>query len=284
MAEQHAAAGWYKVSEGRLRYWNGEHWTDHFHDEPAGVPGQAARVGARGTGGLRGAASAAAASLTSDEQELPSGTLWAAVGKNLGKITTGRYRLDPTYLYYSKGALRTEWQQVYVASIVDVDVRQSMTQKTRGVYTVIVGLRDSPGFTMDDIPDGPTAQRVITQAGVDARLSLEQRSIRIEAQRHDATNTVRQEVRLDSNAGHVVLPQTIAGTVLPGSPSHGALPAASAGGDPQETPTDRDASAGAQAPPQDYIAQLRQLGELRDAGILTEEEFAAKKSEILDRI
>lgn len=34
----------------------------------------------------------------------------------------------------------------------------------------------------------------------------------------------------------------------------------------------------------DPIAQLRQLGELRDAGILTEDEFASKKAEILARM
>ena len=32
------------------------------------------------------------------------------------------------------------------------------------------------------------------------------------------------------------------------------------------------------------IDQIRKLGELRDSGILTEEEFAAKKSELLARI
>lgn len=32
---------------------------------------------------------------------------------------------------------------------------------------------------------------------------------------------------------------------------------------------------------QDQINQLRQLGELRDQGVLTEEEFAAKKKQIL---
>lgn len=31
----------------------------------------------------------------------------------------------------------------------------------------------------------------------------------------------------------------------------------------------------------DYIEQLKKLGELRDSGILTEEEFAAKKKKIL---
>jgi hypothetical protein len=34
----------------------------------------------------------------------------------------------------------------------------------------------------------------------------------------------------------------------------------------------------------DPIEQLRRLGELRDAGIVTEEEFAAKKAEVLGRL
>ncbi len=38
------------------------------------------------------------------------------------------------------------------------------------------------------------------------------------------------------------------------------------------------------APAVDHMAALQQLGALRDAGILTEEEFAAKKAEILGRI
>jgi hypothetical protein len=34
-------------------------------------------------------------------------------------------------------------------------------------------------------------------------------------------------------------------------------------------------------PKQDMVEQLRKLGELRDAGILTDEEFAAQKAKIL---
>jgi hypothetical protein len=34
-------------------------------------------------------------------------------------------------------------------------------------------------------------------------------------------------------------------------------------------------------PPPDRLGQLRQLGELRDAGVLTETEFAAEKAKIL---
>lgn len=37
----------------------------------------------------------------------------------------------------------------------------------------------------------------------------------------------------------------------------------------------------AAAPQQDMVAQLKQLAELKDQGILTEEEFAAQKAKIL---
>lgn len=45
-----------------------------------------------------------------------------------------------------------------------------------------------------------------------------------------------------------------------------------------------EAVAAASAAPaeDDYITQLQKLGELRDAGILTDEEFEAKKKQILD--
>jgi hypothetical protein len=41
------------------------------------------------------------------------------------------------------------------------------------------------------------------------------------------------------------------------------------------------AAAPAPAPEADMITQLKQLGELRDQGILTEEEFAAQKAKLL---
>lgn len=39
--------------------------------------------------------------------------------------------------------------------------------------------------------------------------------------------------------------------------------------------------AAAPAPAEDPIAQLKELGELRDKGVLTEEEFAAQKAKLL---
>ncbi len=61
-------------------------------------------------------------------------------------------------------------------------------------------------------------------------------------------------------------------------------------GSPDPTPVASPAAvegavaAQAPAPGPDPVAQIKQLAELRDAGILTDDEFAAKKAEILARI
>ena len=49
----------------------------------------------------------------------------------------------------------------------------------------------------------------------------------------------------------------------------------------QQAPQQEMAPAPAAAPAADPIAQLKQLGELRDSGVLTEAEFEAQKAKIL---
>lgn len=224
-------------------------------------------------------ASAAARYLKNDEMDLPEGTIWSAVGKSMGGIVTGRYRLDIFYLYGAKGALRTDAQQVPVACVVDVDVRQSMTQKARGVYTVIVHVNRagrSETVRIEDILDGPAAQRVLNQTARDARLMLEHRSIHIEGLRHQVTNTVRQEVAYEGLPGTVpgLMPSQVVPFVQTGSPSS-----------PQDQFLEEIEVEAIESPRgTDPIVHLRELGSLRDAGILTEEEFAAKKAEILKRL
>lgn len=44
------------------------------------------------------------------------------------------------------------------------------------------------------------------------------------------------------------------------------------------------AAHGPQQTPPDVVGQLQQLGQLRDAGVLTQEEFDAKKAELLGRL
>lgn len=50
---------------------------------------------------------------------------------------------------------------------------------------------------------------------------------------------------------------------------------------PQQAPPPPPAPAAAAVDTEDMLAQLRQLGSLRDEGILTEAEFAAQKARIL---
>ena len=49
----------------------------------------------------------------------------------------------------------------------------------------------------------------------------------------------------------------------------------------QQAPPQEMAPAPAAAPAADPIAQLKQLGELRDSGVLTDAEFEAQKAKIL---
>lgn len=244
-----AAAGWYPVDDGRLRYWDGEAWTDHFHagTTTAGSP-------------IRQAGAAAVNRLIDTSAVHDPEAVWQSTGRPLTGIGAGRYRLTHHYLFFEKGALRTDSQQVPISAVVDVDVRQSMSQKARGVFTVLVHIQRAQGIeivTMDDIPDGREAQRLINDTAHQARLAIQQRT---NTHRYENTHLV----------GHVGQLPGIQATNLPAPNVPAALPP---GGPGQATETDSDP-----------IEQLRRLGELRDAGIVTDEEFAAKKAEMLRRL
>jgi Short C-terminal domain len=51
--------------------------------------------------------------------------------------------------------------------------------------------------------------------------------------------------------------------------------------EPQQAPAYQEPPPQAPAPAADPIEQLTKLGELRDSGVLTEEEFAAQKAKLL---
>lgn len=239
-----ATAGWYPVDDGRLRYWDGEAWTEHFHAGPTTTASPIRQAGAAAVGRL----------VDTSAGHDPE-AVWQSTGRPLTGIGAGRYRLTRHYLFFEKGALRTDSQQVPISAVVDVDVRQSMSQKARGVFTVVVHIQRARGIeivTMDDIPDGRAAQRLINETAHQARLAIQQHA-----------NTHRYEnTHLVGHVGQVPGLQvpSVAAALPPGAPQ-------------QATKADSDP-----------IEQLRRLGELRDAGIVTEEEFTAKKAEVLRRL
>ncbi|HET7356630.1 MAG TPA: DUF2510 domain-containing protein [Nocardioidaceae bacterium] len=238
MNEGMAPAGWYPVDEKNLRYWDGQQWTDHFHERPG--PANEFSAGEAGGGTAASSrASSAAKRLIDTHQDLPEGTVWSAVGRPVTGIGAGRYRMDAHYLYFEKGTLRTDSQQVPIANVLDVDVKQSLTQKARGVYTVYVHIQRPNRVevvAMEDIPDGRTAQQQINAAAHSAR-SLILRN----------QNTMRYE------------------------------------GQPPSVLTSQ-APATEAAREHNPLEQLKELAKLRDAGVLTDEEFQSKKAEILARI
>lgn len=224
-----AAAGWYPV-EDHERYWDGEAWTEQVRQPAVGVGGKA-------PGRLKGLASEAAANLTGKGQ-FPANAVWSETGKPLTGIGAGRYWMDSTYLYFERGMLRTDSQQVPISQVLDVDVAQTMTQKARNVFTVRVRIHRGPQpeiVVMEDISNGREAQRAINGAAHAARSAI------IAVQN---TSTV----------------QHIGATPVSTSPAPGFEPIV------------------------DPIVQLEKLGALRDAGVLTEEEFSAKKADILSRM
>jgi hypothetical protein len=137
-----------------------------------------------------------------------------------------RSRLTPHHLL-SASTTRRDGSQVSVPTVVDVDVHQSMTQRSRGVFSVRVHIQRPHGIevvTLDDIPED-----------------------------REARGTFQESTHRPRHA----------------RPEKGT---------PEPTP----AVAGTASA--DPIEQLRRLGELREAGVVTDSEFAAKKAEVLGRL
>jgi len=73
-------------------------------------------------------------------------TVWEGSSRNMtsaasgGRLSSCRYRLTNKALYFDEGLLSTNSQQVPLWAVRDVDVRQGMVQKARGVGTLLVRL------------------------------------------------------------------------------------------------------------------------------------------------
>lgn len=237
--------GWFPDGEGNMRWWDGAQWTGHIQD-PNALPtaGAAPSKGDR----LKSLANRVIA-----VPEAPDGEyLWQGQSQTLttvatkGRAVKGRYRLTHEFLYFERGTLRTDAQQVPIVEVEDVDVRQSMSQKARGVGDVLVKIRRPSGgelVVMESIPEPRAAQQIINDTARVARFAASTRQ-----------NTMRYEL-------------VSSGPLVPGQP-----------------PQMIEAAAVPNAVVADPIEQLRKLGELRDAGVVTNEEFEAKKTQILDRM
>ncbi len=205
MTETQAQAGWYSVDGGR-RYWDGAAWTDQFQTDKSHV-------------------------------DREPDAIWQAVRKPMTGIGAGKYKLTAHYLFFEKGTLRTDSQQVPIAAVLDVDVKQSMAQKARGVGNVVVHIQPNPRRDRDhgghpELSGGAARDQRCRSFGPAP----------------DPTQSEHHALR----GGYA---SQIPGTAVAQGPvASEPVPAAS-----------------------DPMDQLRKLGKLRDAGILTDEEFSTKR-------
>lgn len=157
-------AGWYPDAQGTTRWWDGQQWTEQTQAAPAPRTGFGAKL-----------ADAGRSMVTREATAYPD-TIWSAVGKPLTGIGGGRYTLTPEYLYFESGTIRTNAQQIRTHEIFDVDAKQSIAQRARGVGTVTLHAKRADGSSeavvLEDIPNFREGVTVLNDAAHSAREAL----------------------------------------------------------------------------------------------------------------
>jgi hypothetical protein len=186
-----------------------------------------------------------------DEQTIWEGETQNVTARATGGRFTLRYRLTTHHIYFERGGITgTRQEQVPLINVQDVDVSQTLIQKTRKIGNLLVHIRRPNGMTdtavFDSISEPERVRDLINQTVHQVRVAAHQRQL---AEQRDL-NVHRFETE-----GSRSLPATLSGT-------------------PPQPATDPDKT----------MEMLERLGRLRDAGVVTPEEFEAKKKDLLDRL
>ena len=274
------AAGWQPDPFGRheVRYWDGSAWTAHVSDagvtgtdeplpSPEGTPPPPPPPPPPSSGGggwkdrLKQAAEqgkqlaekgkAALAEQQAKQAEAAANdpnTLWVGERKSAGTaavgVSTTRYRITRDKIYVESGLLSSVSEQVPLWAVLDVDVRQNLMQKGKNIgdVAVMIDTAQYPGHSGAEL----LLDNIEDPFGV--RDLLNQHVSEARAKKQMLTQTQYLQ-----HSG-------------PGFGTGAAAP----------TPATTAASS-----PVDVADQLRKLAELRDQGILTEEEFSVQKQKLL---
>lgn len=286
-------AGWQADPFGRheLRYHDGSAWTAHVSDAgvtgsdepvpspPGAVPppppaaAPVAPAAAAAGGGWKDKLKAAAqqgkemaekgkqamaeqqAQRTAAAAADPN-TIWVGEKKSLGTSAVGvsstRYRITKDKIYVESGLVSSVSEQVPLWAVLDVDVRQNVMQRGKNIgdVAVMIDTAQYPGHSGSEL----LLDNVEDPYGV-----------------RDLLNSQVSEAR----AKKQMLTQTQ--YLQHSGPAFGAPPAPAYGAPPAAAPA-APASGGS---PVDMADQLRKLAQLRDEGILSDEEFAVQKQRLL---
>jgi len=293
-------ASWQPDPSGahELRYWNGTDWTEHVSDQgttgqdpltaplppplpapvapppPPPVPGPAAAAPTPAPGAKlgwkdrlkqaadqgkamaeQGKAKLAEQSAKRTEQwATDPSTLWFGESKNPTGVAKARYRITKDRVWIESGVLGTRTESVPLWSVRDMDVRQAVWQRGKDIGDVVLNLEDpayganQDMFNLTGAPDSGTTSGQVVLDNVEGPYAV-----------HDLLAPLVSEARhkktIERQSSYVHMQPPYGAPVAPPAPA---------------------------APPQvDLADQLRKLGELRDAGILTDDEFAAQKAKLL---
>lgn len=274
-------AGWYPdpTNPNAQRYWDGSVWTDHVSInsdqsivpleqtppskiiEADGISEQPAR-GTSVPATPNPVPAVERGPATSPDQQ-PSSTrvLWEGQRESLtstatqGRLASSKYRITEDAIHFEAGLLSTRAEMVPIWLVVDVDLTQSMTQKARSLGDLTLNLgADAARFgqktlVLESVRDPRSVRDLIISRANDMRSFFTHRMHQLDIERRSASSS-------SVNVGVVSSPATDAG------------PAPLPAGDQSNSR-------------QELIDHLRQLGELRDLGVLTEDEFQHQKRQLL---
>jgi uncharacterized membrane protein YdbT with pleckstrin-like domain len=107
--------------------------------------------------------------------------IWQGESKSLanmasgGKISTAKYTVNDDYIIVETGVLSTSLEQYPLWAVRDVDYKQSLIQKTRGVSTFVIRFEHNdftgkPEITFEDVSATRDLVGLITSASSTARL------------------------------------------------------------------------------------------------------------------
>ena len=278
-------AGWQADPFGRheLRYWDGAAWTAHVSDggttstdepvpsegaPPPPPPPPAPAAAAPAAGGswkdkLKVAAQQGKELAEKGKQAMAEqqaqraaaaandpNNVWIGEKKSVGTsaigVATTRYRITRDKIYVESGLMNSVSEQVPLWAVLDVDVRQNMLQQGKNIGDVAVMI-DTAQYP------GHTGSELLLDNVEDP---------------HHVRDLLNQHVS-EARAKKQMLTQTQ--YLQHSGPAFGV---------PQPAPAPAAAPAGGSSPV-DLADQLRKLAQLRDDGILSEEEFAAQKQRLL---
>ncbi|MEU4160779.1 PH domain-containing protein [Actinoplanes sp. NPDC026670] len=207
---------------------------------------------------------------TSETNPALGDVLWSGSSQDLtalatgGRVQTGSYTVTTDAIRFSSGVISTREEVIPIWLVVDADINQHITQRVRGVGDVVLRLdpahagRYGQKEILLDSVENPSEVRdlILRQANTVRRYWSQHHYQRdVELRRAGAAST---------NFAVMAPPNTVPPVPVP-------VPAA------EPAPALESAPAGGG----DLMAQLVKLGEMKTAGLLTDEEFAAAKAKLL---